>query len=278
MSKIRVSAIQRGCVYDGPGVRTTVFLKGCTLHCPWCCNPENISLEQEWFFDDSKCIKYKGIASELCASCKRNDGERAIAECPFSVAEPVCHDWLSSDLFLQIEKDKELFGKSGGVTFSGGEPLMQADALLPVLEMCKKQNVNIAFETTLYVGKKNIAAVIPYADIMIVDLKLQPELGDIPNYIDCISENLDLIKKQGINVFYRLVFVNSLITIKEKICKQLKSLGVEEIELLKCHHLGAKKYEKLNKKSVDFTADERLFQNFSEYLQLEQLKVTQLKV
>lgn len=102
------------------------------MHCPWCCNPENISLEQEWFFDDSKCIKRKGIASELCASCKRNDGDRAITECPFSVAEPVCHDWLPFDLFLQIEKDKELFGKSGGVTFSGGEPLIQADALLPV--------------------------------------------------------------------------------------------------------------------------------------------------
>ena len=278
MSKLRVSAIQRGCVYDGPGVRTTIFLKGCTLHCPWCCNPENISLEQEWFFDDSKCIKHKGIVSELCASCKRNDGYRAITECPFSVAEPVCHEWLPSDLFLQIEKDKELFGKSGGITFSGGEPLIQADALLSVLEMCKKQNVNIAFETTLYVGKKSIAAVIPYVDIMIVDLKLQPEQGDIPNYMNSISENLDLIKKQGITVFYRLVFVNSLITIKEKICKQLKSLGVEEIELLKCHHLGARKYEKLNKESVDFTADERLFQNFSEYLQSEQLKVTQLKV
>ena len=181
-------------------------------------------------------------------------------------------------MFQQIEKDKELFGKSGGVTFSGGEPLIQANALLPVLEMCKKHNVNIAFETTLYVGKKNIAAVIPYADIMIVDLKLQPEQGDIPNYMNSISENLDLIKKQGINVFYRLVFVNSLMPIKEKICKQLKSLGVEKIELLKCHHLGARKYEKLNKKSVDFTADERLFQNFSEYLQSVQLKVTQLKV
>ena len=96
--------------------------------------------------------------------------------------------------------------------------------------------------------------------------------------MNSISENLDLIKKQGINVFYRLVFVNSLMPIKEKICKQLKSLGVEKIELLKCHHLGARKYEKLNKKSVDFTADERLFQIFSEYLQSEQLKVIQLKV
>lgn len=278
MSKLRVSAIQRGCVYDGPGVRTTIFLKGCTLHCPWCCNPENISFKQEWFIDDSKCIKHKGIVSELCASCKRNHGDRAIKKCPFSVAEPVCHDWLPAELFLQIEKDKELYGKSGGVTFSGGEPLMQADALLPVLEMCKKQNLNIAFETTLFVSKKNIAVIIPYADIMIVDLKLQPEQRDIPNYINCISENLDLIKKQGINIFYRLVFVNSLISIKEKICKQLKSLGVEEIELLKCHHLGARKYEKLNKESVDFTADERLFQNFSEYLQSEQLIVTQLKV
>lgn len=278
MNKLRVSAIQRGCVYDGPGVRTTVFLKGCTLHCPWCCNPENISKEQEWFIDESKCLKNKGIDSVLCISCERNGGDNAIVKCPFSISEPVSSDLESSELMLQIEKDKDVFGGDGGVTFSGGEPLVQSYELIPVLQECKKQDIKIAFETTLFAGKKNVERVIPFTDVMIVDLKLQPEQSNIPNYLSRISENLSLIKAQNIKVIYRMVFVNSMMQAKESIYKQLKSFDVENIELLKCHNLGAKKYGKLNMESEDFTADENSFQEFSAYLQSKQIKVSELKI
>lgn len=278
MNKIRVSSIQRGCVYDGPGVRTTVFLKGCTLHCPWCCNPENISSEQEYFIDDKKCLKFKGINSALCTSCERNQGGKSILECPFGIARPVSQMMDASDLVFEIEKDKDLYATNGGVTFSGGEPLLQSECLLPVLRDCKELNIGIAFETTLYVAERLLKEVLPYANIMIVDLKLQPEQGNIPNYFNCISRNITLVKAKEIEIFYRLVFVNSMLGVKEKIYHSLKTLGVDKIELLKCHHLGSKKYEKLHLKSEDFTADEGEFQEFSEYLLSQTINVSQLKI
>lgn len=75
MKSLEVTNIQRGCVYDGPGVRTTVFLKGCSLCCPWCCNPETITREDAFYIDNSKCLKYQGISSSICNACEKYGGE-----------------------------------------------------------------------------------------------------------------------------------------------------------------------------------------------------------
>ena len=172
MKQLRVTNIQSGCVYDGPGVRTTVFLKGCSLHCPWCCNPETISYEKQWFIDDRKCVSRQGLCSELCNPCVRLNGVRSIHSCPYGVAEPAFHDYSPEKLLEILLKDNELYKEShGGVTFSGGEPLLQSEELVNLLNLLKGFGIHIAIETTLFASTEALAVVLPYVDFYIIDLK-----------------------------------------------------------------------------------------------------------
>lgn len=135
---LKITNIQRGCVYDGPGVRTTVFLRGCTYRCPWCCNPETIS-ERDHYLDWAKCQDYKGRTSTLCDSCERLGGKKPLSECPFGVYEKTYKEYDAKSLERELEKDYELMRASGGgVTFSGGEPLLFAKELEPILESLVK--------------------------------------------------------------------------------------------------------------------------------------------
>ena len=207
---LRVINIQRGCVYDGPGVRTTVFLKGCSLHCPWCCNPETISYEEQWFIDDRKCVLRQGRSSQLCAPCERQDGTRSIQSCPYGVVEPTSYDYSTEELLEILLKDKELYKEShGGVTFSGGEPLLQSEELVTILSKLKGLNVHIVLETTLVASEKAINLVLPYVDLYIIDLKLQPQmkLSD-RSYLGSIKNKLSLMRDK--QKCFRLVFVDEV--------------------------------------------------------------------
>lgn len=191
MNKIRISSIQRGCVYDGPGVRTTVFLKGCSLHCPWCCNPESISYKEEWYIDETRCISKKNIISKLCKECPFPKTQKIYPQCPYKVFEPVSKDYTASKLINELKKDYNIFKDSnGGVTFSGGEPLLHSTDLIPVLKELSKNNIPIWFETSLFVSQDNVKQIIPYTQGIYIDLKLQPKIGylNTPSYIDTISK------------------------------------------------------------------------------------------
>lgn len=274
MSKLRISSIQRGCVYDGPGVRTTIFLKGCCFHCPWCCNPENISVAEENFVDDKKCIFFQGMDSRICIDCERRGGNKSISKCPFGVSVPVAQDIDSSEVYELIERDKESFGENGGVTFSGGEPLLQAKQLTSILQSCKANNVHVLFETTLFVSPELLNAVLPYTDNMIVDLKLQSEQGDISRYLKTLAANLAIVERHNIAIHYRLVFVNSMLSVKHNVLNQLKSLKVVSVELIKCHNLGKMKYEKLQQENHDFTAADDMYEEFALFLNVNGIVVS----
>lgn len=245
MNIIRVVSIQRGCVYDGPGIRTTVFLKGCTLHCPWCCNPEAVSIETDFFFYEDKCLINKGIESKMCAQCNRCGGVKSTLLCPFKYTEPTSKEYSSDALSDELLKDNDLYTSSlGGVTFSGGEPLLWIHELVPTLERLKIRNIDIAFETTLQISKDNVEKSFAYAKLMIIDLKLQPEMFlESENYIRSMKLHLDKIKSKKIDVIYRLVFVNSVYTNYKLVINRLQYLNVNSIELLKCHNLAHKKYQ-----------------------------------
>lgn len=149
MNGLNVTSIQRECIHDGPGIRTTVFLKGCIFHCPWCCNPETISKKAQ-FIDNEKCIKLKGIKSIICRNCERYGGRSKIAECPFGVTQPISHYYDADTLFEILLKDEKLYNLSGGgITFSGGEPLLWTKELKPLLQRIKSKNISIYIETTL---------------------------------------------------------------------------------------------------------------------------------
>lgn len=266
MRPLRVTNIQRGCVYDGPGVRTTVFLKGCPMRCPWCCNPEAQTFEEDYFINDDKCLCLKGHMSKLCETCERVNGNRSIRECPFGVAEKTSIDYEPETLLQLLLRDKDLYKESkGGVTFSGGEPLYYAEELSELIRLLKKQDISLALETTLVAPTPYIEMVDNYIDNYIVDLKLQPQmmLYDA-TYIKNISAMLSKIGMA--RCIFRMVFVQQMDEFKEKIASVLHRLNINEIELLLCHNLASKKYEKLGLNATDFSANRSVANIFADYL------------
>lgn len=280
MSQLRITQIQRHCVYDGPGIRTTVFLKGCVLKCPWCCNPETINSAQQYFIDDKKCLKYKDKKNILCQICERNGGYAPISECLFGVSTPVSQLYTTDILVEELLKDKDLYDKSaGGVTFSGGEPFLQYEGLIPVLEALDACNINVYFETSLNIPEKNLSSLIKGIDGVIVDLKLQPEMMlSNRQYINRVMSNLTLLKSYNKCIQYRLVFVDSMIDYKEGVLKTLMDLQINYLELLKCHNLGSSKYAKLGLECHDYTANADYIKTFSEYLRTNQIHNTVLSI
>lgn len=269
MNKIRISSIQRGCVYDGPGVRTTVFLKGCNLHCPWCCNPENINYKEEWYIDESRCINKKNIISKLCKECLFPKTKEVYPKCPFKVFESVSKDYSPSQLINELKKDYDIFKDSnGGVTFSGGEPLLHSTDLIPILKELSTNNISIWFETSLFVPQENVKLIIPYTQGIYVDLKLQPEIGFLNNlsYIDIIRKNLSIIQTTNIDIHYRIVFTDNTLKELRAICKYLNDWNIQSLEVLQCHNLGEFKMIKLGHTPQKIKFTEKLCKEFVEAL------------
>lgn len=278
MKPIKVVAIQRGCVYDGPGIRTTIFLKGCTLHCPWCCNPEAISYEDDLFIDEDKCLLNRNIESDLCALCVRKEGDRLLQDCPFSVAQKTSKIFSIDDLLREVNKDAPLYKQSGGgVTFSGGEPLLYADELIPVLKKLRDDEISVWVETTLCTTKDNVKKAKPYVDGYIVDMKFQPEmmLNDADYYTSLQEKIMQL---SNTDVLYRLIFVHSMLSHTSEVIEKLKGLMIREIELLQCHDLGKSKYIKLRKNFISYSANVEELAHFSEALRKEGIRVKILNI
>lgn len=245
--KLRVTGIQRLCVSDGPGVRTVVFLKGCYLHCPWCCNPETIQYNEDSYFKRGECVD----SPLLCSSCVLHEGNASVTKCPYHVYEEVSHDYTHEELLGFLMKDSNVL-KDGGVTFSGGEPLLQAFTLKPLLATLKAKGVNIAFETTLYAPSNHLEAVINEANYWLVDVKFQ--YGLIPNRdykLDdgCFEKNLRTLQEKvsDDNIIFRMVLMNEVLNKADNIAQQLLSHNIRKIELLPCHSLAENKYKQLGK-------------------------------
>lgn len=246
MNKLSVTNIQRLCVHDGPGVRTVVFLQGCTLQCPWCCNPETIHADAQ-VYDKGLCAyPEKKI---YCADCEKFGGTRNTIDCPIHACESVSRQYTQDELLEELLSDQYIYGE-GGVTFSGGEPLLHADALVPVIQELKRKGVSVAMETTLYVPTENVAQILPYVDYWLVDLKFQ--YGYITNKEYSLPEktvenNLLLLRKRvdPRKVKYRMVMMHEAIKNKDCIVAKLKEHNITDVELLECHSLAENKYKQL---------------------------------
>lgn len=279
-NKIRVTNIQRGCVYDGPGIRTTVFLKGCSLNCPWCCNPETINNGSDFYIDESKCFINNGINSKLCAQCERKGGDDTIEHCHFGVCRPTSADYDVADIYYELAKDFDLMRKSnGGVTFSGGEPLLQIKQYETLCKQLKDQCIRIAFETTFVVAEDLFLIALDYAECFILDIKLQPThtLYKNKEYIDMLKERTSLCKSKMIPMQYRLVFIDSMSDDLDYSVQTLHRLDVDRIELLKCHNLGKSKYERLGLNNIDCTATDKPFNQFADALNKQKIETTKIE-
>lgn len=211
---VRITNIQHFCLHDGPGIRTTVFLKGCNLKCPWCANPECISCDIEGDFGRDISIK---------------------------------------DLEKELLKDKAYYSlNNGGVTFSGGEPLLQIDKLNKLLMSLKNQNIHICFETALFINKKLLKYAVPYVDEFIVDIKiLVPVLckNTLGGNVDVFMENLKFLSRVNKKVKFRIPVCKDVLDSQNinLILDLLADFKSNSVEIFKVHNLAKEKYQKLNK-------------------------------
>ena len=181
--------IKRFAVHDGPGIRTSVFLKGCPLSCCWCHNPEGITSEIELWYNEKLCI--------CCEQCVNVCPSRALQvhsikrpfirinrqhchlhysccrTCPTGALQPTGREMSLPELMAEIEKDRLFYEMSGGgVTLTGGEPLYQPEFCQAILRSCKECNISTAMETSLYAAQPILDSVIAYVDHFLVDIKL----------------------------------------------------------------------------------------------------------
>lgn len=178
--------IQRMSIEDGPGIRTTVFMKHCNLKCVWCHNPESIlkSHQLEWF--KHKCIGCNTCIDQCNKGCLSFDenglvidrygcdlcGE-CVEECPSTALKMIGEWWTVEDLFNEVNKDKIYYNESnGGITVSGGEPTLQAGFILSFLKKCKKNGISTALDTCGYNKRDIYMDLLPYIDLVLFDIKV----------------------------------------------------------------------------------------------------------
>ena len=252
---IRVTNIQRLCVNDGPGVRTVIFLKGCYLSCPWCCNPETINYNSDKSFLKKKCKHHTN--NRLCVNCEKEGGTILKEQCPYGVYEKTFVDYHCLELYGQIIKDEYVSRKDGGVTFSGGDPLFQAFQLAPLLKLLKQKGIHIAIETSLYAPNINLQHIKEFIDYWIVDLKFQFGFFTNSQYIirNDFEDNLKCIqqKENRRNTHFRIVIMSEVISKIDNIIERLLKNHIDEIELLSYHSLAKNKYNQLAKPFRQFT-------------------------
>lgn len=279
-AKIRVTAIQRLCVNDGPGVRTVVFLKGCYLQCPWCCNPEAIHYEADEYFDKGKC-KYPE-KNPICKNCDLHGGLSAKDRCPLGAYEKTYKDYEAGELFDLLMRDENLYRAGGGVTFSGGEPLLQAIAIAPLLQRLKDEKIHIAFETTLYAPSAQYNAAKEYVDYWLVDLKFQFGYMTNKDYtVDAndFEANLQDLQSSQKDVIYRMVVMEEMMEKASQIVQRLKGHGIDGIELLSYHGLAKSKYKELGRAFKRFRPlSDMESDEFSESIRTEGINVVMMKL
>ena len=226
--KLRVLKIQRTCVHDGPGIRTTIFFQGCTLRCAWCQNPEALSPKSDRMADN---------------------------------------DYTILDIVQIVSRDKEYyFNTGGGVTLSGGEPLLQNPAsLISLLKLLAKKKIHVTVETALHVPWKNVEKLTPYVDLFLVDLKIVGNDILHKKYTKqsgrLIHSNIRKLIDLNANVKFRMVMLpgcNDTDSNIKAAAKFLKSAGHHAIELLKYHSMYQDKARRLGlePEALNFTDDQ----------------------
>jgi len=240
--KAVVFNIMRYCIHDGPGIRTTVFLKGCPLSCKWCHNPEGIKKEPE------------------------QSGQEIIG-----------YEITKEDLMKEIKKDALFYEQSGGgVTFSGGEPFFQSDFLLDIMEQCKKDFLKTAVDTCGYCDTQILLEAAKLTDYFLYDIKFKDsskheKYCGLPN--DIILENLKILSKTKTKILIRLPVIPSIndsLSEMTDIYDLIKDFpNIETVHLLPYHNIYSGKNEKLekqysninisNEKSTDIKIIEKIF-------------------
>jgi pyruvate formate lyase activating enzyme len=183
MAKGQIFNIQRYCTHDGPGIRTTVFFKGCPASCWWCHNPESQAQEPEILIHEGLCLGC-GECQKACpeALCVPDRGSSAtqgcslcgncVDACPSGARQKIGTTRTTAEVLKEIRKDRIFYETSGGgVTFSGGEPLLQPHFLMSLLEACRQDEIPTAVDTCGHAPREHLLSVVPLVDLFLFDLK-----------------------------------------------------------------------------------------------------------
>lgn len=238
MKKIKglIFDIRRFSTKDGPGIRTTVFFKGCPLTCIWCHNPEGRLTDIQQVTRINKVGVYE-----------------------FHVDEMIGKDMSVDEVMKEILKDSITYEESGGgVTLSGGEPLVQIDFLFKLLKILKSSNIHTAIDTSGYSNLENIKKIIDYTDLFLYDLKLlDDDLHRKYTLVsnECILNNLEYILQNGKEVIIRFPVISGINDTRENINKMKDFISskkgkIKEIHLLPFHNIANNKYNKLKLENI----------------------------
>ena len=258
-----VTKTQRFSVHDGPGIRTTVFLKGCPLSCVWCQNPETINKSNDVLYDPKYCagckkcievcpkgcffgedkeIKFKSDACDLCGIC--------IDSCPTGALRWCSNKISADDVLKEVMRDKEFYDLSGGgLTISGGEPFNQIDFCFEVISKSRGIGINVAIDTSGYFPFEEINKFLPFVDVFLYDIKffdsdLHLKYVGKPNKI--VLDNFKALCEYNANIIVRIPIITGLTDSSENISKITEFVegcrrGIE-IEKIPFNNLMKEKY------------------------------------
>ena len=259
--------IQKFCLHDGPGIRTTVFFKGCNLRCAWCANPESQLADIQLTLDAGKCTGCGGCAAACPAGARSvQDGISVLdagkcvlcgaceAACPAQAIGREGRLASVDEIVGEVMKDAAFYARSGGgVTFSGGEPLMQPDFIIELAQALRDRGVSVALETAANVEDECFRRLLPKLDFIFVDLKHYDDTAHRAGTGTGnarIIENIRSVRESGISYMVRIPVIpgyNDALQDAAGFAALLAELDVKQVQLLPFHQLGEKKYILLGK-------------------------------
>lgn len=256
--KVPVADIQHSSLHDGPGIRTTVFFKGCPLNCAWCHNPECIEKKPQLLYYPEKCIG--------CGKCEQG--------C-FSGAKVLCgKEMTEQEIFSEILLERDYYGEDGGVTFSGGEPLLYPEMLKKLISLCHENGINTAIETSLFLFDSDVLSAVDHimADFKIFDDEKHKHFTGVSN--KPIIEHFKMLNQLNKPFTVRTPVIPEINGQKQEIINIknfLKTLkNVTDYQLLPYHPLGSLKAKALClEKEVFEIPSQQLMEELNGYAEFE---------
>jgi pyruvate formate lyase activating enzyme len=258
--------IRRFSVHDGPGIRTTVFFKGCPLACWWCHNPESQAAGPQMMLRESRCILCGDCLVVCLPGATSQDGDRIVTDdrhcslcgacvtaCPTGAREIAGREMGVEEVMAEVERDLPFYEQTGGgVTFSGGEPLLQASFLHALLTACKEKGIHTTVDTCGHTSWDALDRVRELTDLFLFDVKLMDEekhrkYTGVTNRV--ILKNLRALARSGANIQIRVPIIPGITDAPENLAaigELASSLpGVGGVDVLPYHQTAAAKYERL---------------------------------